>query len=86
MMQEGAHLESLIGEYKELLHQCEQSEATQIGENLKLVADALCRCGDWSERGEDEIACLATGYGAFMLRNALAIAVVLGIEDGELGF
>lgn len=84
-MQEGAHLESLIGEYKELLHQYEQSETTLRGENLRLVAYALCRCGDWSERGADEITRLAMGYGAFMLRNALAIAVVLGMEDGELG-
>ena len=26
------------------------------------------------------------GYGAFMLRNALAVANVLEIEDGELGY
>jgi hypothetical protein len=29
---------------------------------------------------------LADKYGAFMLRNALAIAVVLGKEDGSKGF
>jgi hypothetical protein len=29
---------------------------------------------------------LAEDYGAFMLRNALAIAVVLGKEDGSAGF
>jgi hypothetical protein len=28
----------------------------------------------------------ADKYGAFMLRNALAIAVVLGKEDGSKGF
>jgi len=86
MIQEGVYLESLIGEYGELLQQYAQSEAALAGENLRLVADALCRCGDWSERGADEIARLATDYGAFMLRNALAIALVLGREDGEIGF
>ena len=29
---------------------------------------------------------LASAYGSFMLRNALAISLALGIEDGELGF
>jgi hypothetical protein len=29
---------------------------------------------------------LADDYGAFMLRNALAIAIVLGKEDGTQGF
>ena len=85
-MQESAQLESLIGEYEELLQQCAQSEDALAGENLRLVADALCRCGDWSKRGADEITRLARDYGAFMLRNALAIAAVLGREDGELGF
>lgn len=86
MMQESVHLESLIGEYEELLQQCTQSNAALAGENLRLVADALCRCGDWGKRGADEITRLATDYGAFILRNALAIAVVLGKEDGDLGF
>ena len=32
------------------------------------------------------IVSLANDYGAFMLRNALALAVVLDKEDGDLGF
>jgi hypothetical protein len=86
MMQEGVYLESLIGEYEELLQQSAQSETALAGENLRLVTDTLCRYGDWSEQGADEITRLATDYGAFMLRNALAIAIVLGKEDGEIGF
>lgn len=87
MMQEGVYLESLIGEYNNLLQQCaEKPKAALAEENLRLVADVLCRCGDWSEGGAEEITRLAKDYGAFMLRNALAIAVVLEREDGELGF
>ena len=86
MIQEGVYLESLIGEYEELLKQHRQSEAALAGENRRLVAGTLYRCGDWTERGADEITRLATDYGAFMLRNALAIALVLGREDGEIGF
>ena len=86
MMQESVYLESLIGEYNELLQQYAQSEAALSGENLRLISNVLCKCGHWSERGADEITRLATDYGAFMLRNALAIALVLGREDGEMGF
>lgn len=86
MMKERLHLESLIDEYDELLRQCAQPETALQGKNLRLVADALCRFGDWSEQGADEITRLATDYGSFMLRNALALAVVLGREDGEKGF
>lgn len=41
---------------------------------------------DWSITGASELLRLADHYGAFLLRNALAIAVVLGKQDGSLGF
>lgn len=85
-MQEGAHLESLINEYEQLLLQPPQSEITVADVNLKLLVGALCKSADWTEPGADMIVRLATAYGAFVLRNALALAVALGTEDGELGF
>jgi hypothetical protein len=85
-MQEGAHLESLISEYEDLLLQSAQSESTVAEVNLKLLVGALCKSADWTERGADIIVRLATAYGAFVLRNALALAVALETEDGELGF
>ncbi len=85
-MQEGAQLESLICEYEELVLQTAQSESTAGEVNFKLLVDALCKSADWTERGADIIVRLATAHGAFMLRNALALAVALGTEDGTLGF
>jgi hypothetical protein len=41
---------------------------------------------DWTEHGARAIVSLASQYGAFMLRNALALAVALDKEDGDLGF
>jgi hypothetical protein len=41
---------------------------------------------DWSLSAAREILRLVENYGAFMLRNALAIAVVLAKEDGSEGF
>ena len=85
-MSEGEHLESLISEYEELLRQGTQSKNTVPGENVRSTVCAVGKSADWSRRGASEIARLANDYGAFMLRNALAVAIVLGMEDGELGF
>lgn len=85
-MQEGSHLESLIAEYEELLQQGTESENILPVENLRSTVCALSKSADWSRRGANEIARLANDYGAFMLRNALAVAIVLGMEDGELEF
>jgi len=41
---------------------------------------------EWTQEGAAHVAALARDYGAFVLRNALALALSLGIEDGELGY
>ena len=86
MIREGAYLAALIGEYEGLLLKGPGSESRVDEDKSKLAAECLCRAADWSEQGAAEITRLATDYGAFMLRNALAVAIVLGREDGELGF
>ena len=50
------------------------------------MAAALAGRHDWSEVGAAAVVGLAGDYGAFMLRNALALAVALDVEDGRLGF
>jgi hypothetical protein len=40
---------------------------------------------EWTEEGAKHLTILAREYGGFMLRNALALATVLGVEDGSLG-
>ena len=52
-------------------------------EALKRV---LTKDADWTSEAASRLLELAETYGSFMLRNALAISLVLGIEDGELGF
>lgn len=85
-MREGDYLESLIAEYEGLLVNSKHSESTVAGENLRSAVCVLTKSADWSLRGAKEIARLVDDYGAFMLRNALAVAIVLGMEDGELEF
>jgi hypothetical protein len=40
---------------------------------------------EWTQEGAAQVAALSREYGAFVLRNALALATALGIEDGLLG-
>ena len=50
------------------------------------IVSNLSKRHDWTHHGAHAIVCLANEYGAFMLRNALALAIVLEKEDGNLGF
>jgi hypothetical protein len=40
---------------------------------------------EWTQEGAAQVAALARDYGAFVLRNAMALAISLGIEDGDSG-
>ena len=77
-------LESTISEYKKL------SDSVKLIRNGELnpgrLVSILSENHDWTEKGAQAIVCLANEYGSFMLRNALALAIVLGKEDGRLGF
>jgi hypothetical protein len=82
----GYELERTIVEYHDTL--TEILQCREMKENLrwKLVQRRLSKISGWSTEGAEEVIRLAREYGGFMLRNALAIAKVFNIEDGELGF
>ena len=50
------------------------------------IEETLRKEGGWTEEGAGQIVCLARQYGVFMLRNALAVAIALDVEDGDLGY
>ena len=77
---EGERVDSLVYEYESLIGRVEKSAA-----ELEFCRE-LSASADWTPSGARELLRLANHYGAFMLRNALAIAVVLGKEDGSSGF
>ena len=84
-MREGEYLDSLIDEYETRLAQ--SLVRNKNGEyNVSEILKELAGSADWSVPAAHEILTLADEYGAFMLRNALAVAVVLGKEDGSKGF
>jgi len=77
-------LGSAVREYRGLLASSEV-DGTELVDMNRLV-EHLSRAHDWSEEGARVIVTLADEYGAFMLRNALALALALGKEDGDHGF
>ncbi len=84
-MREGEYVESLISEYETVLGKKELKDV-QGGYDESGIIKELSVAADWSVTGASEILRLVDKYGAFVLRNALAIAVVLGKEDGSEGF
>ena len=47
--------------------------------------DLLVSGADWSDQAASYLLQLVKNNGTFILRNALAISLSLGIEDGDLG-
>lgn len=83
-MQEDQLLRSAISEYESLL--VSMTDRTTQPVRSERVIRELQRVHDWTDEGARAVVSLANDYGAFILRNALALAVALGKEDGELGF
>jgi hypothetical protein len=84
-MREGEYVDSLIAEYATLLRPRSPEDHQSQQDDMEVIED-LTASSDWTARGAHELVRLADEYGAFVLRNALAIAVVLGKEDGTQGF
>ncbi len=69
----------LVSEYRTLFHNTPESTPDAI-------EDLLIQQADWTPDAAQQLRYLAQHYGAFMLRNALAVALALDIEDGDAGF
>lgn len=85
-MSPGDKLERTINEYRNTLTEVIQNQETKEGERWELVQKKLSSISGWTTEGAREITRLAREYGGFMLRNALAVANALNVEDGELGY
>jgi hypothetical protein len=78
-MKSQENIDSLVDEYCSLF-------AGKKADSTEFFEDLLVREGDWSQRAASHLLQLVDNYGSFVLRNALAISLALGIEDGDLGF
>ena len=85
-MNAGEELERTIVEYENTFIDMMKFKGSKENLPWELVQSRLCRINEWTIEGAEEITRLAREYGGFMLRNALAIAKVMGIEDGELDY
>ena len=84
MINQTALLQSTISEYDSTVNFSRGKPPRNFdGEDL---VETLCKDHDWTDGGARAIVSLANEYGAFMLRNAFALAVVLKKEDGDLDF
>ena len=72
-------LTPLIAEYKPMVN------ATDRGDSEALTQELVAN-HDWTPWAAETLTVLANDYGTFILRNALALALVLDKEDGDLGF
>jgi len=77
-------LRSAVSEYKCILMSPYNKRLKPL--QTDRIVHELCRAHDWTDSGARAVVSLADNYGVFMLRNALALAIALGKEDGKLGF
>jgi len=85
-MDAGEELEQTMEEYKNTFIDMMQFKEIKEDSYWELIQRRLCRINGWKTEGAEEVIRLAREYGGFMLRNALAIAKVMEVEDGELGY
>jgi hypothetical protein len=85
-MRAGDKLEKTISEYLHAFDEIMQRQ--EISDDLpwERVEHQLSYQNGWTREGAEVITRLARKYGGFMLRNALAVAQVMDVEDGELGY
>jgi hypothetical protein len=77
----------LVPEYDTIVLECSRpGSGGDRRVNWDRLHDRLVAEADWTERGAEAVVSLARNYGSFMLRNALALAIALDIEDGRLGY
>lgn len=84
-MSDGEYVDMLVSEYAGLLCRRRSNHAHTRHDGASLVK-TLAVSADWSVSGARELLRMTDRYGAFMLRNALAVAIALGKEDGTHGF
>ncbi|MCK4626982.1 MAG: hypothetical protein KAV00_16840 [Phycisphaerae bacterium] len=80
------HIGALLEEYVCIIDQADGAKPGRDGDfDWDQLAFLLEREAGWTANGAYAIIHVAREYGTFVLRNALALAAALGIEDGTSG-
>jgi hypothetical protein len=85
MNQQSGQIDVLLEEYKSFVHEALSGTTALVEGDWDRVESILRTEGDWSPKAAPQLVRLAREYGAFVLRNALALAMAAGIEDGSSG-
>ena len=80
------NVKSLVEEYRTLLRDALKDGSGSSNNNADKIRNLLVTEGEWTPFAAEHLVAMANNYGSFMLRNALALSLVLGIEDGDLDF
>lgn len=80
-METSEYVKSLTNEYRALIKK--SGSAKRRPDKIEAL---LASRGDWHPNAAAHLLTIAKENGAFMLSNALALSLALGIEDGNLGF
>jgi len=80
-----ANVEALVDEYETLVAEAATGGHRMMANHQHRLTRLLVFEGDWTPRAAEHLVSLVRNYGSFVLRNALALALALEIEDGELG-
>jgi hypothetical protein len=78
-------LEDTIQEYQGLFNDPGGISLSVTNLGWTNIENKLQTDAGWTDKGAKHIANLARNYGSFVLRNALALAITLDIEDGKFG-
>jgi hypothetical protein len=79
------NVSALVDEYQTILSNHLKTFSSDNDRKCDAIKEMLHNQADWTPNGAEAVVDLATNYGSFVLRNALALSIALNIEDGKLG-
>jgi len=85
MDKDTVQLEKTIREYRDILSRIGHTKMQSDNLGWNRIEKELESEADWTAEGAHLILGIARNYGAFVLRNALGLAIALNIEDGSMG-
>jgi hypothetical protein len=78
------NISSLVDEYQTILSNQLNTFSPDNDKKCDAIKELMHKESDWTPNGAEAVVDLATNYGSFILRNALALSIALNIEDGRL--
>ena len=80
-----ANMQLLVDEYRTLVAEAGLDRRRLTVNRQRRLTQLLATEAEWTPRAAGHLVSLARNYGSFVLRNALALAEAMDIEDGSAG-